>query len=68
MLGPVMTTKHEIKTCPRCGAPFECKANNPVHCRCADVPLTVEQMEAMQERYEDCVCPACLAALAREVG
>ena len=61
---PARQTKHEIKTCPRCGRLFECKLNNPVHCDCARVVLPEETMLAIQERFRDCLCLACLTELA----
>jgi hypothetical protein len=57
-------TKHEIKTCPRCGQAFECKANNPVYCDCARVQLTENALLAIECRYRDCLCLTCLTALA----
>jgi hypothetical protein len=57
-------TKHEIKTCPRCGRAFECKVNNPAHCDCAQVQLTEETVLALEGRYQDCLCLTCLTALA----
>jgi len=57
-------TKHELKTCPRCGRVFECKLNNPVHCDCALVMLDEETRVAIQGRFRDCLCLACLTALA----
>jgi hypothetical protein len=57
-------TKHEIKTCPRCGASFECKLNNPVHCQCAGVELDEDQLLAIAEHFPDCLCVSCLRAIA----
>jgi hypothetical protein len=56
-------TKHEIKTCPRCGGAFECKANNPARCDCARVQLTDDTLLAIEGRYQDCLCLACLTSL-----
>lgn len=61
-----MQTKHEIKQCPRCGRAFECKVNNPLHCQCMAVTLTVAQLESLQEQYEDCLCVDCLRLLAAD--
>lgn len=58
-----LKTKHEIKTCPRCGRLFECKLNNPLHCQCAGVTLSERQLNYIQEIYEDCLCVHCLNAL-----
>ncbi len=61
---PELQTKHEVKTCPRCGRVFECKLNNPVHCDCARVTLPEETLLAIQQRYRDCLCLRCLTDLA----
>jgi hypothetical protein len=60
---PEPRSKHEIKTCPRCGLSFECKLNNPVHCGCARVHLSDDLLLRIQEQYPDCLCTACLTAL-----
>ena len=57
-------TKHENKTCPRCGRSFECKVNNPVHCDCTRVDLTEETLLKIEGQYLDCLCLACLTGLA----
>ena len=56
-------TKHEIKSCPRCGSSFECKLNNPVHCQCAGIELDEDRLLAISERYSDCLCASCLRAV-----
>ena len=58
-----MKSKHEIKTCPRCGAIFECKVNNPVHCQCAGVTLSRELSARISGHYSDCLCVDCLKAI-----
>jgi hypothetical protein len=60
----VSRSKHELKACPRCGQVFECKLNNPVHCHCAGLQLSEETLCAIRERFRDCLCLACLTALA----
>ncbi|WP_414718610.1 cysteine-rich CWC family protein [Thiocapsa sp.] len=57
--------KHESKTCPRCGAEFECKANRAERCGCLSVVLTTEALDYLGERYRDCLCVACLADINR---
>lgn len=57
-------TKHEIKTCPRCGRALECKLNNPVHCQCAGATLTPDQLQYLQEHWSDCLCIQCLSHIA----
>jgi hypothetical protein len=59
-----MATKHEIKQCPACGSRFECKLNNPMHCQCAQVTLSIEQLEHLQTVYDDCLCAGCLRRIA----
>lgn len=61
-----MKSKHEIKNCPRCGVAFECKLNNPVHCQCAEVTLSRELSERINEHYADCLCVDCLNAISRQ--
>lgn len=61
-------SKHEIKTCPRCGASFECKANRVERCDCLDVVLSVQALEYLSEHYSDCLCVACLREVDRLTG
>ncbi|TVQ84713.1 MAG: hypothetical protein EA400_17190 [Chromatiaceae bacterium] len=56
--------KHEQKTCPRCGAAFECKVNNPVHCQCAGIDLSERLLDRLAATWSDCLCAACLRHLA----
>jgi hypothetical protein len=51
-----------IKTCPRCGASFEC-LHSP-QCWCAAVRLDEKARSELAARYSDCLCPECLAAIA----
>ncbi len=60
--------KHEVKCCPRCGRAFVCKVSRFVHCDCTTVPLTPATLELIRERYDDCLCVACLWHLHRESG
>jgi hypothetical protein len=57
--------KHELKICPRCGSSFECKSNRVELCGCLSVALTSEALEYLSERYQDCLCVACLAEVNR---
>jgi hypothetical protein len=61
-----MSSKHEQKPCPRCGASFECKVGNVVLCQCASVELSPEEQAWIQARYDDCLCAACMKALQQE--
>ncbi len=55
--------KHEFKTCPRCGAGFECKAGNILQCQCYGVVLTEPIKQQIENEYRDCLCRACLETL-----
>lgn len=61
---PSASSKHEIKTCPRCGAVFECKVSNPVHCQCAGIALGEALLDHLAARWDDCLCARCLRELA----
>jgi len=50
--------------CPRCGAGFACGAAGPAPCACTGVALGAERLAALRQRYNGCLCPGCLAALA----
>ena len=51
---------HEVKTCPRCDAPFECKAGAIGQCDCSMIKLTIEEQAFIESRYKDCLCLNCL--------
>ena len=61
-----MTTKLEIKACPRCGETFECRINNPAHCQCAGVTLSRELSARIFEHHGDCLCVDCLKSISLE--
>ena len=48
----------EQKSCPRCGAGFECRSGG---CWCDNVPLSPETLARLDQTYVDCLCPSCLA-------
>lgn len=52
------------KNCPRCGATFECRHNDIVHCQCAGISFTPKQREQLKRTYTDCLCRKCLLELA----
>jgi hypothetical protein len=54
---------HEVKTCERCNAAFECKAGDIAHCQCNTIQLSVEERTFIEERYKDCLCANCLLQL-----
>ncbi|MBL8588651.1 MAG: cysteine-rich CWC family protein [Methylobacteriaceae bacterium] len=49
--------------CERCGATFSCGLGGP--CWCA-AEAERHPPPTAQSAYQDCLCPACLRALARE--
>jgi hypothetical protein len=55
--------KHEEKYCPRCRGAFECKVGDITQCQCFGVGLTPEEKTFLEERYDDCLCRACLMEL-----
>ena len=50
------------KRCPKCGTSFEC--GGLFGCWCRDVKLDKAALASLKERYDDCLCPACLKQLA----
>ena len=59
-------SKHEIKTCARCGATFECKAGDITNCQCYGVKLSAEAEGFISKQYDDCLCRNCLQQLSRQ--
>lgn len=59
---------HEARICPRCAREFACKANRIHRCDCMGVRLSRETVEQIRQRYDDCLCVACLEAVERGVG
>ncbi|HEY2720546.1 MAG TPA: cysteine-rich CWC family protein [Chitinophagaceae bacterium] len=53
----------EKKTCPRCSASFECKADTITECQCYHVQLNSEERMFIEECYDDCLCKNCLLEL-----
>ena len=58
---------HENKICPRCRQSFDCKPGNITQCQCFGIQFTVEQKAYIEDRYNDCLCRACLLTLQNEV-
>ncbi|MEO1049561.1 MAG: cysteine-rich CWC family protein [Bacteroidota bacterium] len=52
--------EHEVKKCPRCGKPFECKVGAISLCQCAHVQLNDEERQHLREQYSDCLCASCM--------
>lgn len=55
--------QHEPKICPRCSKQFVCKVGDVPNCQCSSVSLTIEEHASIEDRYEDCLCIACLKEL-----
>ncbi len=51
--------------CPRCGGHFHCGANDAAPCPCSTFRLDAATLAALRSRWQGCLCPGCLAALAR---
>jgi len=64
MTGDLATLPVMSDTCPRCGAAFACGAAGPQPCACASVGLSPALRQALAQRFEGCLCRACLQALA----
>jgi len=50
--------------CPRCGGAFHCGANDAAPCACTAVKLDTAVLAALRERYDGCLCLACLREMA----
>lgn len=50
--------------CPRCGGAFHCGAQDPAPCACSTLVLAPALQAALRQRYEGCLCVACLQSLA----
>jgi len=49
------------KTCDRCGGGFECGALDG-SCWCAEIVVGERARDELAARFDDCLCPGCLAA------
>ncbi|PID43157.1 MAG: hypothetical protein CSA52_00550 [Gammaproteobacteria bacterium] len=58
-------TNHEKNLCPRCNTLFECKCGSITLCHCSQVNLSQAQREYLSERWDTCLCHACLLEIAR---
>ena len=56
-------TTFEPEICGSCGNKFGCGANAN-GCWCVDLTLAPEIAAELKLKYEDCLCPTCLNALA----
>ena len=61
---------HRASTCPRCGGEFACGvgADRETPCFCASYVLGAERLAELRSTWSDCLCEACLAALAADRG
>ncbi len=57
---------HETKECPRCKQSFACKPGSITQCQCYGIELTAELKAYIEQRYNDCLCRACLQYLQQE--
>jgi len=51
------------KKCSKCGLFFTC-GNEQQGCWCASLSLDPAAQEQLKKEFENCLCPACLAAYA----
>lgn len=54
---------HEEKYCPKCKTPFECKVGSILLCQCSEIKLSNEELEFIQQKYDDCLCINCIKEL-----
>jgi hypothetical protein len=57
---PSADERSQEKTCPRCGARFECMAAQKA-CWCAELTLSKQGTADLRERFTDCLCSGCIA-------
>ena len=50
------------KRCSKCGLAFDC--GGLFGCWCREVKLSDAQLAGLRGQYADCLCPACLKAVA----
>lgn len=62
-----MQSKHEVKSCPRCGVIFECKVGDVVNCQCYEVKIQAKTNEFLSNAYYDCLCKNCLASIDKQL-
>jgi len=58
--------KHEIKKCPRCLTPFECKVGNVLACQCSGIKLSYHEAVYVESHYTDCLCIHCLRIMQQQ--
>jgi hypothetical protein len=50
--------------CARCGSAFHCGASDAAPCACTRLRLSADVLATLRRRYDGCLCPVCLQALA----
>jgi len=52
------------KICPKCGASFSCEGEKD--CWCESMQIHKKDMLEITSRFNDCLCPDCLAGFAEK--
>ena len=55
-----------LSRCPRCGGAFHCGANAAPPCACTTLTLDAALLATLRERFDACLCLACLGQLQAE--
>jgi hypothetical protein len=63
MIPNFVQTKHEVKFCEKCAAPFECKMGDPYRCQCSEITLSPQIRDFLEQTDFDCLCKNCLTDL-----
>lgn len=50
-----------VKNCAECGAAFNCYRTSKKSCWCEDFSIPAENLKLLAEKYNNCLCPECLA-------
>lgn len=58
------TGAEEPKTCPRCGAAFDCEIVSPGDCQCSGIQISKELTSHLFKTWGECLCAHCLRELA----
>jgi hypothetical protein len=53
---------NEPAQCPRCGIEFSCSPSGK--CWCYEVFVSPDKLSKINEKYDRCLCPACLNEIA----
>ncbi|MBP6732800.1 MAG: cysteine-rich CWC family protein [Chitinophagales bacterium] len=61
-----LTTKTKKETCERCGAAFECKADDIKACHCSSITLTASEQKYIALKFSNCLCNNCLSSVKEE--